>query len=57
MNKVIVDSVHEIANFLYREKGYVITIKKVDVAIVLEALELLSKKIKGGNNGENKDKG
>ena len=59
MDKAIIDGVHKIANHLYKKEGYLITINREDVAIVLEAFSLLEEKIEEGNNGEtkNKDKG
>jgi len=46
MTEAIIDGVHRIANHIYKQKGYFVTIKKADVATTLEAFILLSNEIK-----------
>jgi len=45
MPEAIIDGVHRIANHIYKQKGYFVTIKRIDVATVLEAFVLLSNRI------------
>ena len=52
MEDTIVDAVHKIANYLYERRGYHITIRKSDVATVLEAAELMNNKIEEDYNGK-----
>jgi len=44
--EAIIDGVHRIANHIYKQKGYSVTIKKTEVATVLQAFVLLSNKIR-----------
>jgi len=46
MPEAIIDGVHRIANHIYKQKGYFVTIKREDVATTLEALILLSNEIR-----------
>jgi len=50
MSEAVIDGVRKIANHLYKQRGYVITIKREEVATVLKAFLLLSERIKEDNN-------
>jgi len=52
MSESIIDGVYRIANYLYKKRGYAVTISKSDVAVTLEAFILLSERIKEENNGD-----
>lgn len=57
MNEVIINSIHKIANHIYKKRGYAVTVKREDVAVVLQATNLLINKIEEDNNGEDQGKG
>tara|TARA_Y100000310_G_scaffold90394_2_gene87664 strand:+ start:3113 stop:3292 length:180 start_codon:yes stop_codon:yes gene_type:complete len=57
MSEAIIDGVNRIANQIYKQRGYAITISKADTATILEAFILLSNKIKEENSGEKENKG
>jgi len=46
MSEAIIDGVHKIANHIYKQKGYLVTIKREDVATTLKAFILLSNEVK-----------
>jgi len=52
MNEAIIDGVHKIANHLYKQRGYLITISRADTATVLEAVSLLNKELEKVNKSK-----
>jgi len=54
MSEAVIDGVHKIANYLYKRRGYAITISREDVATTLEAFILLNNRFKEDNNNGDK---
>ena len=55
VSEALVDSVLRIANCIYKQRGYAITVKKCDVAVTLEALALLHDEANKNREKENNE--
>lgn len=52
MEQTIVNSVHRIANAIYKKQGYMSTVNREDTRVVLQAYCLLINKFREENNIE-----